>query len=50
MKRLLCPKSNNHHTVVHLGKAVIPKQKTIENRGWSYFVAPEKFFPKIIWF
>ena len=22
----------------------------MENRSWSYFVAPENFFPTVIWF
>ena len=47
---LECPKYNNHHTVVYLGKVATFKPKKRENRGWSYFVAPEKFFPTVIWF
>ena len=43
-------KSNNHHTVVYLRKAVTSKPKKIENRGWSYFVALEILFPTAIWF
>ena len=50
MKRSECLKSNNHHTVVYLWKAVTSKPKKIENRGCSYFVALEKFFPMVIWF
>ena len=50
VKRSDCLKSNNHHTVVYLRNAVTSKPKKIENRGCSYFVALEKFFPTIIWF
>ena len=50
MKRLACPESNNHHTVVYLGKAVTSKPKKIKNRGWSHFVALENLFPTVIWF
>ena len=50
VKRSEFPKSNNHHTVVYLGKAVTSKPKKIKNRGWSHFVALENFFPTIIWF
>ena len=34
-------KSNNHHTLVYLRKAVTSKPKKIEIRRCSYFVAPE---------
>ena len=30
--------------------AVTFKPKRVKNRGWSYFVAPEKFFSTVIWF
>ena len=50
VKRSECPKSNNHHAVMYFEKAVTSKLKQIENRGWSYFVAPLKFFLLIIWF
>ena len=50
IKRLECPKNNNHHTVVYFGKAITAKPKKIENCGWSYFVALLKFFPMVIWF
>ena len=50
VKRSECPKSNQHHTVVYLGKAVTSKPKKIENRGCSYYVALDKFFPTVIWF
>ena len=49
-KRSECPKFNHHHTVVYLGKAVTSKPKNIANRGCFYFLAPEKFFPTVIWF
>jgi len=45
-----CPKSNNHHKVVYLGKAVTSKPKKKKNRGWSHFVALENLFPTVIWF
>merc|ERR1712212_1280721 len=31
IKRLECPKNNNHHTVVYFGKAITAKPKKIEN-------------------
>ena len=43
-------KSNNHHSVVYLGKAVSFKPKKIKNRGRSQFVAVENSFPTVIWF
>merc|ERR1712105_310239 len=45
-----CPKSNNHHKVVYLGKAVASKPKKKKNRGWSHFVALENLFPMVICF
>ena len=50
IKRLECPKNNNHHTVVYFGKAITAKPKKIENCGWSYFVALKILFPTAIWF
>ena len=50
MKRTECPKCNNHYIVLYLGKAVTSKLKQMENRSWSYFVAPENFFPTVICF
>ena len=47
---LECPKSNNHHKVVYLGKAITSKPKKKKNRGWSHFVALENLFPTVIWF
>ena len=50
VKMLECPKSNNHHKVVYLGKAVTSKPKKKKNRGWSHFEALENLFPTVIWF
>ena len=43
-------KNNNHHPISYLRKTVTSKPKNIANCGCFYFLAPEKFFPMVIWF